>query len=211
MSRSHTVPRCEACGLHVPLCLCASISPLITRARVLVVMHRKEALKSSNTGRLIPLLMPNSEVRERGHKHQPLSTEGLVDPERRVVLLYPAEDAEVLDAAWCAADPRPVTLVVPDGNWKQASKVVSREPGFRGLPRVTLAPGGPSNYRLRSHPDPARICTLEAVARALGVIEGPEAQAQLEHLLTVFVERTLWTRGTLAEASVTGGIPDKRW
>lgn len=211
MVRRRVVPRCPKCFLHVPICLCAAVRPQAIATRVVVVMHHYEGNKKSNTGRLLTLALDQAEVRLRGRPHTPLDTEGLLNPARRVVLLYPTPEAEPIDAAWRAADPRPVTLVVPDGNWKQASKVVKREPAFAALPRVTLPPGPPSRYRLRRHPDPDRICTLEAVARALGVLEGPAVRAELERLLDVFVERTLWSRGNLPEAEVTGGIPDKHW
>jgi hypothetical protein len=37
-------------------------------------------------------------------------------------------------------------------------------------------------------------CTLEAIARALGVLEGPEVEARLLEALDLFVERTLRVR-----------------
>lgn len=211
MGRARSTPRCPRCALHQPICLCDTVTPLTTRARVVVVMHFKEAQKQSNTGRLASLCLPSAEVRLRADRERPLDLSDLSDPARRAALLYPDPDAPVLDAAWAAADPRPVTLVVPDGNWRQTVKTCKREPALAALPRVRLAPGPPSRYRLRTHPDPARISTLEAIARALGALEGPAVQASLERTLEVFVERTLWSRGTLPEAEVTGGIPRKDW
>ncbi len=211
MSRERHVPRCPRCALHVPICLCDSLTPMATRSRVLVVMHFKEAVKQSNSGRLITVALQQAEIRERGALNQPLDLSDLADPSRRVALLYPDPEAPALDAAWCAADPRPVTLVVPDGNWRQTVKMCKRDAVLRDLPRVRLGPGAPSQYRLRSHPDPDRVSTLEAIARALGVLEGPAVQASLEDTFRRFVERTLWSRGTLPEDAVTGGIPRKDW
>jgi DTW domain-containing protein YfiP len=62
-------------------------------------------------------------------------------------------------------------------------------------------------YRLRHHPDPRFVATFEAVARALGILEGPAVQADLERVFQVVVERMLWSRGRLATERVTGGIP----
>jgi len=112
-------------------------------------------------------------------------------------------EAEVL-----APSAEPVALVVPDGNWRQAWKVRSRVPGLKDVRCVTLPPGAPSIYRLRSEPHPAGLATIEAIARAMGVLEGPEIQASLEHVFRAMVERTLWARGRLATCDVTGGIPD---
>jgi len=52
------------------------------------------------------------------------------------------------------------------------------------------------------------VCTLEAIARAIGILESPTAQASLETLMRILVERTLWSRGRLAASECkTAGIP----
>ena len=45
------------------------------------------------------------------------------------------------------------------------------------------------------------------VARALGILEGDEIRSRLEHVFTLFVERTLFSRGRLRASLVTGGVP----
>ena len=70
--------------------------------------------------------------------------------------------------------------------------------------------GAPSGYRLRHDGRPNRLATIEAIAVALGILEGadgPGARARLEHIFRVMVDRTLWTNGRIATAAVTGGIP----
>jgi DTW domain-containing protein YfiP len=59
---------------------------------------------------------------------------------------------------------------------------------------VRLPQGPPSTLRLRANPDPDRISTFEAIVRALGILEGAEVQAALEHVLALKIERTRWTR-----------------
>ncbi len=206
MARSRpTAARCAGCGLHIQLCMCAAVDPLALTTRVIVVQHSTESGRSSNSGRLAPLCLTHADLRIRGLPHAPLDRSGLVDRARRVVLLYPLPGAPVL--APDPADDRPVTLVVPDGNWRQARKLVQREPALRDARKVRLPAGPPSRYRLRRHPDPTFISTFEAIARALGILEGPAVQRRLEHWFDVFVERTLWTRGDLPAHAVTGGLP----
>lgn len=205
MHRPEPLTRCWRCALHTPLCLCDALEPLPVDTRVVVVQHATERGRSSNSGRLVPLTLAGGELRVRGLRHTPFESAGLHDPARRTLMLYPIPGAPVL--ALDPDDPRPVTLLVPDGNWRQARRLVQREPALRRADKVRLPPGPPSRYRLRSHPDPARISTYEAVARALGILEGPELQARLERWFDMFVERTLWTRGDLSASAVTGGIP----
>ena len=171
-------------------------------------MHVKESRRSSNSGHLLPLALANASMRIRGVKDQPLNTEGLHTPEHRSVLLFPSADAEILDAAWANGQEGPIHLIVPDGNWRQAKRMSYREPALADLPRVRLAAGPPSKYRLRHHPEPTWISTFEAVSRVLGILEGYPIQEGLEQVFDCFVERSLWARGDLKASHVSGGIPD---
>ncbi len=198
--------RCDGCGLHLRLCLCASVRPLDLATRVVVLRHRKELHKPTNTGRLVPLTLVHGEVRPFGGRGVEFDSTGLIEPTRRTVLLYPMGDSRLL--AHHASDPRPITLLVPDADWRRAHKLASHEPALEGIERVHLAEGPRSRYRLRHHPDPRFVATFEAVARALGILEGPDVQAQLEHVFQVMVDRMLWSRGRLATELVTGGVPD---
>jgi DTW domain-containing protein YfiP len=191
--------------LHLRLCLCASLEPLLLATRVVVLRHRKEFYKPTNTGRLVPLTLVQGEIRLFGARDEELDTTHLFDPERRAVLLFPSPDSELLVRD--ESDTRPVTLVVPDSDWRRAYKFALREEKLASIPRVHLPSGPPSTYRLRRHPDPRFLATFEAVARALGILEGPEVQAQLEHVFRMMVERTLWSRGQIPAEQITGGLP----
>jgi DTW domain-containing protein YfiP len=207
--RNNLAHRCVRCRMHQSLCVCALIPRLVTRTRVLLVIHRSEDRKPTNTGRLATECLVNSEVVVRGHPSA--QAEPLPIPEgTRPVLLYPAEDAvPLVDLAPKLGD-RPVTLIVPDGNWRQAFKVRNRVPGLRDVACVTLPASEtkPSVYRLRAEAHAHGLATIEAVARALGVLEGPEIEAALEFPFRAMVERTLWARGNLEAGDVTGGIPE---
>ena len=97
--------------------------------------------------------------------------------------------------------------MVPDGTWRQASKVRQRVPGLRDVPCVSLPPDEPSIYRLRAEAHGHGLATIEAIARALGILEGLHVRHALEQVFRAMVERTLWSRGELATADVTGGVP----
>lgn len=186
------------------LCLCALLPDLATRTRLVLVIHRYEDRKSTNTGRLATACLRNSEVVVRGGQDH-VETAVVPPPGTRPVLLFPADDAVPLDQL--PPGPEPITLIVPDGTWRQAQRVRSRVLGLDTVACATLPPGPPSTYRLRSEPRPGGLATMEAIARAFGILEGPAAQQALERVFTIMVERTLWTRGLVAAEAVTGGIP----
>lgn len=199
--------RCARCALHLRLCLCNAVEPLALATRVVVLRHRRELFKPTNTGRLVDLTLANGEVRTFGARDQAFDAAGLVEPARRTVLLYPSKDSRTL--ARDADDARPVTLLVPDADWRRAHKLALREPALAGIERVHLPDGPPSAYRLRYHADPRFLATFEAVARALGVLEGADVQARLEHVFAIMVDRHLWSRGRMTADEVTGGLPER--
>ena len=180
--------------MHVGDCLCALLPSLELATRVVVVMHHREWHRPTSTTRLFALTSPRCEIRLRGRRDEPFDSSGIVTSERRAVLLHPGNDAELLDAAFLARDPRPITLVVPDGSWRQADKIAAREPVLRALPKVVLPDLGPSRYRLRNEPREGGLATFEAISRALGILEGPAIQSSLDSLFMTMVERTLATR-----------------
>lgn len=183
------------------LCLCAELAPRALETRVVVVRTPREREQVTNSGRLVPLALAGAELHER----EALEQVEFRDPARRALLLFPAPGAPEL--ALDPSDPRPVTLVVPDGTWRATRRMVAREPALAPLPRVTLPSGPPTRYRLRSHPNAHCLATLEAVARALGILEGPALEQHLTRLFLMFVERTLWSRGAIRAEDVTGGVP----
>jgi DTW domain-containing protein len=200
--RSRRLPRCAGCGLAETLCFCASLAPMAVRTRVVVVAHRDELYKTTNTGRLVPRLLEGARFLVRGEHADPtrdLERESareaaeLFAPETRRLVLFPAPGARLLSASDLAEGP--LALVVPDGTWTQGRKLGQRDPLALGAERVALPPGPPSRYRLRRNGREGGLCTLEAVARAMRVLEGPEVEARMLEVLDRFVACQLVTRG----------------
>jgi hypothetical protein len=116
------------------------------------------------------LCLPNAELHVGVHwAGSAALTRALSHPARPAVLLYPGEGA--IDVA-SHPPPGPVTLVVVDGTWWQARKVIRENPELSALPRYTFTPPTPSEYRIRKEPDAACVSTIEALVHVLGVLEG---------------------------------------
>ena len=96
---------------------------------------------------------------------------------------------------------------MPDGTWRQANRVKRRVPGLATVQAVSLPAHHRSYYRLRRTHLGNRLATFEAIALALGILEGPAIAAHLLHIFRAIVDRALWSNGRLATAEVTGGIP----
>lgn len=178
----------------VEYCICDAIVPIDTETRVVLVVHFLEWQKTTTTSALLRLVLENAEVRLRGVVERPFEGDDLVaDPTRRPVLLYPSPDAIAIDAL---PRDRPITLIVPDGTWRQARKVRLREPAFEDLVCVTLPEGTPSQYRVRRNTRGTfALSTAEAVARALGILEGQVVEDAVLRPFERMVANTMTMRG----------------
>lgn len=211
--------RCADCRMHRSLCICALLPRLETRTRVVLLVHQLEVAKPTNTGLLAARCLVNSAVVYRGRAPGPDAGDASIADQAarlaaeipagaRAAFLFPHVSATPLDAF--ARDGAPVTLVVPDGTWSQAARALSRLGRALALPCVTLPVGvdaGATPGRLRTPTRPGRLATLEALAHALGALEGPAIEAELLRVYRVMTDRTLWTNGRLAREAVTGGVP----
>ncbi len=200
--------RCSGCEIRKPLCFCSLIPQIVLDTRVIVLMHTCEEVLTTNTARLAAKALTNSEVRIHGRRDERMSTVDLIQSGRTSLLLYPSPIAVELTPDYVLNITAPINLIVPDANWRQTTKFVRHDPSLSGIPHVKLSQGGPSEYRLRVQRDVHHLCTLEAIARAIGILESPTAQLKLEVLLRILVERTLWSRGRIpASECHTAGIP----
>jgi DTW domain-containing protein len=176
-------------------CVCALVPRLHTRTHLLVILHADEAKKPTNTGRLAALCFDNSQVLVRGLRNQPLELGFLVG--QNAVVLCQDESATFVQRIEA-----PVTLIVPDGSWRQASKMPRREPMLRDLPRVTLPPLAAPLPPLRRETKDNGLPTFVAIAHALGIIEDPALEGALLAFYDVVAERILRARqGQLKQPS----------
>ncbi len=181
--------------MHLSRCLCEAIPSLDLATRVVLVMHCREVKKTTATGPLALATLPNSELHVHGERDRRLDLNPLFEDDRRVLLLYPSEGAQPLTPDLVEADPRPVTLVVPDGNWRQASRAAKRIPGLERAERVFLPEGVATEWGVRVEPKQGGLATFEAIARSLGIIESVEVQECLETLFRKMVDQTMAMRG----------------
>ena len=152
---------------------------------VVFLRHASERHRLTNTGHWAALALEGSAVLEQGLPGEPLDASALATPGTWV--LYPSPHPPP------PGTPPPVRLVVPDGTWSQARRMVQRIPALRALPRLPLP--APPAVRLR-RPVAGGMSTLEAVVAALRALDEPEAAAALDRLLADGVALATSLRGT---------------
>lgn len=178
---------CLRCRRPRSVCWCSAVTRVESRTHVVFVQHPRETKVPVSTCRMAHLSLPNSEL------HVALRVEGnaALEAACRVpgaAVLFPSEDAtDVADLAEA-----PSTLVVVDGTWSNAKKVVEKCPVLSRLPRIAFKPDKPGNYRIRKEPEEHCLATIEAVAYVLERLE--QAPGRFTPILSAFdamVERQL--------------------
>ena len=164
-------PRCSVCLRPASHCLCCLIPTLHSAVNVLVIQHPQEQRHALNTWRLLVAGLANSElvVIEQIPTDSTLQMQ-LADPDWRTELLFPGASAQTLSTA-PEGDDRPRRLVLLDGTWRKARKLLLFNPVLQQLPRVALPAGMISRYRLRKASEANALSTIEAGVQALQLME----------------------------------------
>ena len=157
------------------------------RTPVVVVRHLRESFKSTGTARIAELglkhctMVEFSDDATVADRELQAMTEG-------AWLLFPGEGGSVPPTP-------PRSLVVLDGTWRQTRKMRKKLPSLQALPLFSLPEKNDAPLRLREAPAAESRSTLEAIADALELIDGPDVGQPLHALHAMMVERVLRARG----------------
>ncbi|PTC36245.1 hypothetical protein CLJ1_3730 [Pseudomonas paraeruginosa] len=158
---------------------------------MLVLQHPSEVGHALNTAGLAVLGLRNAELRV-GER---FAEETWRRPGHRACLLFPGEQARALAERAAEAGAEPLLLVVPDGTWRKARKLLHLNPGLAALPRVSLSEGLSSRYRLRKAPGEGALSTIEAIAAALDELEAPRTYEALLKPFDALIEGQIAAMG----------------
>jgi DTW domain-containing protein len=170
---------CAACRLRREECVCAHAPHLCISTRLIVIIHSKEWRRTSNTGHFARLAIKGAEVRLHGSPRQKVSSAGIESEPASTLVLYPGRGANPLSSKYVASLARPLTLLVPDGNWNQAQHMMRRLPMLSRARPVCLEGPSLDFDGLRRNRVADRMSTFEAIAQALGILEGHETEDDL--------------------------------
>ncbi|WP_208022424.1 DTW domain-containing protein [Pseudomaricurvus hydrocarbonicus] len=204
-ARGIALQRCPSCMLGHNTCICAWRKPTASTIDFVLLMHRDEVYKPTNTGRLIADLYPDQCQAFLWDRTRP-DAELLAlldDPGRHCQVVFPPRDREtrIIETQVGAPDnQRRPTVILLDGTWKQARKMYSQATWLRALPVLDLTDAMTEldqqlgHYKVRQACETGRLATAEAAALCL---QAAQDQANVHHLLnyfTVFNEHYVATR-----------------
>lgn len=192
VARSLPPGRCAACAFPSALCICALIPRLELPTRFVVLRHASEIPRLTSTARWAALALVGTEMVDYALPGPPLDG-GALSAEGTWILFPSGRPTP-------AGSVRPRRILVPDGTWQQARRMIQRIPALRTLPRLSLPPAAPAP-RIRRPPIAGGMSTLEAMATALRFLGHEEEAERLLDLHAEAVERVARLRGVPATLS----------
>lgn len=174
LARGKSVIRCEDCQLANYACICQWRPSFKSRSEFVLLMHRDEVLKPTNTGRLIADVLPaHTHVFcwSRTEPEQRLLNL-LHDPGRRCLIVFPEEANTAAASARelvseLPLDERINTFILLDGTWKQSGRMFHLSRWLDDVPCVVLPDAGGRGYAVRKSHQDNYLSTAEAAALCL--------------------------------------------
>lgn len=178
--------RCLDCAFPDELCICGRIPRLDVPVRFVILRHASEIPRLTSTARWAALALPGARIVDYALPGAPLDPAALALDDACV--LFPSAGPTPRGSV------RPATVVVPDGTWQQARRMMQRVPALQRMPRLSLPPAAPAP-RLRRPPIPGGMSTLEAIAETLRFLGHAVEAARLLDFHAEAVERASRLRG----------------
>lgn len=198
LARGASVRRCAACLLAEPVCICPWAVVCDSGVDFVLLLHRDEVFKPTNTGRLIADIFPaNVSAFEWSRTEPPAELLALLaEPGRYPVIVFPADEnsGRTIHTSAPPLAGKRLTLILLDGTWRQASRMFRSSAWLAGLPVLTFATCQEGRYAVRQKIREGQLATAEAAAELLRLC-GEEANGEvLEDYFLVFNEHYLATR-----------------
>lgn len=214
LARGAGVRRCAACHLPQQSCICEFRHQVDAGADFVVLMHRNETYKPTNTGRLIEATIKNTRLIQwvsRAEPGEELATL-LQDPAYQPIIVFPPGDdyrqRMISQPSYHEGAGRPL-LILLDGTWRQARRMFRLSTYLQDLPVISLDQARTSTYALRKAIHDGQLCTAEVAAALLHQIGDERAGQVLESYYQRFNSHYIASRRRWAKRdSLTGEIRD---
>jgi DTW domain-containing protein YfiP len=151
-------------------CYCAWLAPFDPQMEFVILSHPIEYHRRIATGRMSHLSLKNSRLIEgEDYSGNCELNEMLNDKRLYPVMLYPGRNSqnltymsEVGRFELLPSDKKLMVIVI-DGTWATARKMVRLSENIKHLPRICFSPPTPSNFRVRRQPNQECYSTIEAI------------------------------------------------
>ncbi|QYK01212.1 tRNA-uridine aminocarboxypropyltransferase [Shewanella psychrotolerans] len=180
---------CPHCQYPINACLCASIRPLSTSVELIVLQDPSEVKHAKNSVKLMKAVMKDLRVVVGETTEDFMSLRAYLDEQTKpIFVLYPSE---VSLSVGELSPPKEAILLLLDGTWRKAFKLLKLNPWLNQYPAVHLDLDSPSHYTIRKAKRSDSLSTLEAAAMAISIIEPSCDVSPLTDALSALVDQRL--------------------
>ncbi|MCG9966388.1 tRNA-uridine aminocarboxypropyltransferase [Shewanella cutis] len=160
---------CPTCCYPMNACLCSHVQQIKPQTQLLVLQHPCEVEHKKNSVRVLSLVIPDTQVYvgESEADFAALRAQ-LSRCQRPIYLVYPSEQSVSVEQQMISAD---CVLLLIDGTWRKAFKILQLNPWLAQLPAVHLPEGYASRYKIRKSSRSDSLSTLEASAYMLKALD----------------------------------------
>ena len=200
LARGAKLSRCQQCLMAQSACFCHARKSQVISLDLVLLYHRDEIHKPTNSGRLIADLFPDNTKAFLWTRKEPNPAllDILLDKNRQIVLLFldnenknPRFDPTTAEAI---NHGKKITLILLDATWKQASKMFHLSHWLRNIPCFSVNIEKQKAFLVRHAKHDLQFATAEVSAMALNAL-GYESQAnQLMHYNSIFNQHCLMSR-----------------
>ena len=155
-------PTCFLCMRPETHCVCKLVSPFMAHCNILILQHPHERKKYYGTAKLALRALTNAKLL-RGIQFE----EGEIERAtagRDAYVLYPSKDAVDCETVSLSHNS---TVIVIDGTWPEAGKIIHRNPYLKKIPALTFKRDIRSQYRIRKQPKDYCLSTIECIGHLL--------------------------------------------
>jgi DTW domain-containing protein YfiP len=182
-------PLCNNCQFALNTCLCGAITTVKNHVNIIILQHPSEQKIAKNTAKLLNLSLTNCQIIIGENNDDFAQLKAL--PINTTALLYPNEQAVYLDDSSALNTLQPIThLVVIDGTWKKAYKILQLCTLLKQFKTVSFKQLPKNRYAIRKAPRADSLSTLEAVAHSLFLIEQLDATPLYNLLDQLIIKQT---------------------
>ncbi len=165
-----------------------------------MITHAHEITRPSNTARFATRILSNSSMLVHGTPDGVSEAWDFSRP--NPLVLHP--DGRPLQPE----DAERSCLIVPDGTWRHVRRMLKRIPVLKTGDTVSVPAPKRTELTVRREPWEGHTSTLEAVARAMGILESPAVEASmlstLERIVEAMRRRRVTPRRPIANSAPMG-------
>lgn len=165
-----TRPKCLKCNTPIARCFCDLVVATESDVEIIIWQHPSETGHAKGTVPLLTRCLTNSQLIIAEALNQADFEQRFGSTGRQLHLLFPEDDKKGANRLPLPSG-KQLSLLVLDGTWRKARKLLYLNPWLTQLPRYPLINPPPSRYSIRKAEKPGQLSTLEATCAAIAQAE----------------------------------------